>query len=258
MGNAVTVGSMLRQWREHRRLSQLALACNAEISTRHLSFLETGRAQPSREMIVRLAEEMRVPLRQRNAMLMAGGYAQIYPERSLNDPSLERVDRIVQITLAGHEPNPALAIDFRWNVMAMNRASRLLIEGVDPALLRPPVNAMRVALHPAGLAPRIRNFAAWRAGAVMRVRQQIEATADPQLRELFEEIQSYPYEQSTTKALWEPAMSLEMTTSEGDVRLMTTTMVFGSPQDVTVSEIAIECFFPVDQASAEVMKKLCS
>lgn len=262
MPNDATAGDLLRQWREHRGLSQLALAINAEISSRHLCFVETGRANPSREMIVRLAEELQIPLRQRNVLLTAAGYANIYPERGLDDPALELVGKIVQNVLKGHEPNPALAIDHQWGLLAMNRSVGLLFGGVDPSLLQPPVNVMRVGLHPLGLAPRIRNFGEWRAHAIAKLKQRIEMTADRQLVELLKEIQSYPYEKSLEpserRLNRDFAIALELETSCGDVKLITTSMVFGYPRDVTVSEIAIECFFPQDQPSAEVLQRLAA
>jgi transcriptional regulator with XRE-family HTH domain len=262
MPNDATAGDLLRQWREHRGLSQLALAINAEISSRHLCFVETGRANPSREMILRLAEELQIPLRQRNVLLTAAGYAKMYPERALDDPALELVGKIVQNILKGHEPNPAMAIDHQWGLLAMNRSVGLLLDEVDPSLLQPPVNVMRIGLHPSGLAPRLRNFGEWRANAIAKLKQRIEMTADRQLIELLKEIQSYPYEKSLEpserRLNRDFAIALELETGCGDVKLITTSMVFGYPRDVTVSEIAIECFFPQDQQSAEVLRRLAA
>jgi transcriptional regulator with XRE-family HTH domain len=248
---------LLRQWRLHRRLSQLALATNAEISTRHLSFLETGRANPSREMLTRIAEELQIPLRARNALLTAGGYAEMYPKRDLSDPSLQVVDSIVKTVLAAHEPNPALAIDRRWNILAANRAAGIFFHGVDSALLAPPQNAFRIGLHPAGLASRIRNFAEWRTNALARLKRRIDLTADRELEQLFADVSSYRYPGINLNAAPRPrydlAIPLELITDRGDVNLITTTMVFGMPQDVTVSELSIECFFPQDQRSASLL-----
>jgi transcriptional regulator with XRE-family HTH domain len=248
MPNDATAGELLRQWREHRGLSQLALAINAEISSRHLCFVETGRANASREMIVRLSEELQIPLRQRNVLLTAAGYAKIYPERALDDPALAVVGKIVQTILAAHEPNPAVAIDHQWRALAMNRTVELLLADVDPSLLPPPINIMRIGLHPSGLAPRIRNFIEWRTNAIAKLKQRIEMTADRQLIDLLKEVQSYPCERSRERPERQPrrevAIPLEIRTSCGDVNLITTSMVFGYPRDVTVSEIAIECFFP--------------
>jgi transcriptional regulator with XRE-family HTH domain len=262
MPNEVTAGELLRRWRIHRGLSQLALSINAEVSSRHLCFVETGRANPSREMIMRLAEELQIPLRQRNVLLTAAGYARMYPERALEDPALGAVGTIVHKILSGHEPNPAVAIDHQWRALAMNRTIEGLLDGVDSSLLRPPVNLMRVGLHPLGLATRIRNFAEWRANAIAKLRQRIEITADQQLVELLKEIEGYRYPRSLDQSqrTWrcDAAIPLELETSCGDVSLITTSMVFGYPRDVTVSEIAIECFFPQDKESAEVLKRFAT
>jgi len=262
MPNEVTAGELLRRWRIQRGLSQLALSINAEVSSRHLCFVETGRANPSREMIVRLAEELQIPLRHRNVLLTAAGYAHMYPERALGDPALAVVGNIVHKILSGHEPNPAVAIDHQWRALAMNRTIGLLLAGVDSALLQPPVNLMRVGLHPLGLSTRIRNFSEWRANAIAKLRQRIEITADRQLVELLKEIEGYRYPQSLDQSKrtlrCDAAIPLELETSCGDVSLITTSMVFGYPRDVTVSEIAIECFFPQDKESAEVLKRFAT
>ena len=186
------VGNLLRKWRERRRLSQLDLACEAEISTRHLSFLETGRSLPSREMVLRLAEQLEVPLRERNVLLIAAGYAPAFPERPLDDPALQAARKAVDLVLAGHEPYPALAIDRHWTLIASNNAVPPLLAGVEPSLLQPPVNVLRLSLHPAGLAPRIANLAEWRSHLLARLRHQIEVSADPVLEELLNELCGYP------------------------------------------------------------------
>src|SRR6266545_5885519 len=186
------VGNLLRKWRERRRLSQLDLACEAEISTRHLSFLETGRSLPSREMVLRLAERLDVPLRERNALLVAAGYAPAFPERQLDDPALQSARKAVDLVLAGHEPYPALAVDRHWTLIASNNAIPPLLAGVDAALLQPPVNVLRLSLHPAGLAPRTANLPEWRAHLLARLRHQIDLSADPVLVELMRELSGYP------------------------------------------------------------------
>src|SRR5919197_4703251 len=173
------IGGQLRDWRLRRRLSQLALACDAEISTRHLSFIETGRSLPSREMVLRLAERLEVPLRERNLLLVAAGYAPVYPERPLQDPALDTARKVVELVLAGHEPYPALAIDRHWTIVAANSAFSPLLTGVETDLLRSPVNALRVGLHPAGLAPRIANFSEWRAHPPGRLRPPNGLTRGP-------------------------------------------------------------------------------
>src|SRR5690606_36061782 len=175
-----------------RRMSQLALASEAEISTRHLSFVERGRSVPSREMVLRLAERLAVPLRERNAMLVAAGYAPMYRERPLDDPALAAAREAVQLILRSHEPYPALAIDRYWNLLASNAMVAPLLAGVDPSLLQPPVNVLRLSLHPGGLAPRIVNLGQWRHHLFERLRQQIQATGDSKLQALFDELRAYP------------------------------------------------------------------
>jgi transcriptional regulator with XRE-family HTH domain len=260
MGSQADFGKLLRQWRQHRRLSQLALATDAEISTRHLSFLETGRSAPSRQMIIKLAEELQIPLRQRNILLTAGGYADIYPERPLNDPGLRMVGEVVQTILAGHEPNPAMAIDHCWNVLAMNRSVKVLIQGVSPALLEPPLNSIRLALHPEGLGSRVLNLREWRAHVIGIIQHRTEVTADRELIALLDEVRSYRYPNTPIKAATnsqeEFATPFQLATPKGNISLVTTSMVFGFPRDVTVSELAIECLFPKDKESATILHEL--
>src|SRR6516165_393095 len=182
MGNNVRpVGDLLREWRRRRRLSQLALACEAEISARHLSFLETGRSLPSREMILHLAERLNVPLRERNVLIMASGYAPIFAERPLGDPALRSARRAIDLVLSGHEPYPAIAVDRHWTLVAANAAVPPLLAGVRAELLQPPVNVLRLSLHPQGLAPRIANLAQWRAHLIARLHAQIAVTNDGRL-----------------------------------------------------------------------------
>ena len=256
------IGELLKGWRQRRRLSQLDLALEAEVSARHLSFLETGRAQPSREMILQLAETLEVPLRERNVLLVAAGFAPIFPERRLDDPALAAARQVVDTILAGHEPHPALAVDRHWRILAHNRAIPLLLEGVSPALLEPPVNALRLALHPDGLAPRIGNFMAWRAHLLARLHRQLELTADPELAGLFEELAAYPQQgakpQRGTVAAHEPgiAVELHLASSHGPLAFVSTTTVFGTPLDITLAELALETFFPADAATAAVMRRL--
>ena len=260
-----SVGGLLRAWRERRRLSQMTLALDAEISTRHLSFLETGRARPSREMVLRLAEHLRVPLREQNALLLAAGFAPQYPQRALADASLRSVRDMVQRVLDGHAPYPALAIDRYWNLQAANRAVMPLLAGVDANLLEPPVNVLRLSLLPRGLAPRIVNFPEWRAHLLARLRHEVELTADAQLWSLLEELggattsprrsgRSVPV--ATTSAGHQLAVPLILDTPLGRLRFISTTMVFGSAVDVTLSELAIESFFPADQVTTEALTRL--
>lgn len=262
MNANTAVGELLRGWRLKRRLSQLELACAADISTRHLSFLETGRSRPSREMILRLAERLAIPLRSRNALLVAAGFAPVYPERRLDDPVLEPARRAIDLVLAGHEPYPALAVDRHWTLVAANRAVAPLLEGVATELVQPPVNVLRLTLHPQGLAPRIANLSEWRAHVLERLRQQIEATADPALEALHAELDALPAPDGHHDEAGEEAeyagvvVPMRLRTPAGLLSFFSTTTVFGTPVDVTLSELAIEAFFPADRATAEALRGL--
>jgi len=259
------VGELLRQWRQRRRLSQLDLACEAEISTRHLSFLETGRSRPSREMLLRLAEWLDVPLRERNAMLLAAGYAPVFSERPLADPSMEAARRTIQRVLDGHEPYPALAVDRHWTLMMANAAvSPLLAYVEEPSLLQPPVNVLRLSLHPKGAAPRIVNLGQWRAHLLARLHRQIEVSGDLVLAALLEELRAYPPpEGGAARSSIESehdfagiAVPLQLWTPNGTLSLISTTTVFGTPVDLTLAELALETFFPADEASADALRHL--
>jgi transcriptional regulator with XRE-family HTH domain len=255
---SAAAGDLLREWRQRRRLTQLDLAVDAEISTRHLSFVETGRSNPSREMVLRLAERLNIPLRERNAILVAAGFAPVFQERSLSDPALESMQKAVAIVLEGHEPYPAIAIDRHWQLVASNRVTPLLFGGIDASLLQPPVNVLRLSLHPDGLAPRIANLAVWRAHLLDRLRRQIDLTADPVLIDLMRELRAYPSPP-------EPPMSheyggvivpLELKSDAGVLSFFSTTTVFGTPVEITLSEMAIESFFPANAATAEAIRRL--
>jgi transcriptional regulator with XRE-family HTH domain len=259
--SAHTVGGLLRDWRLRRRLSQLDLASEAAISTRHLSFVETGRAQPSREMVLHLADQLDIPLRERNLLLTAAGYAPVFPERPLADPALGPARRAVELVLAGHEPYPAIAIDRHWTLVTANRAVAPLLAGAAPDLLAPPVNVLRLSLHPDGLAPRIANLAQWRAHLLERLRRQIELTADPGLIALLAELRGYPTAYRAAPPPREPdyagvVVPLQMATEGGILSFFSTTTVFGTPVDITLSELALESFFPADAATAEAMRAL--
>jgi transcriptional regulator with XRE-family HTH domain len=251
-------GDMLRDWRLRRRLSQLDLACEADISTRHLSFLATGRAMPSREMVLHLAEHLDVPLRERNLMLTAAGYAAVYPERPLADPAMRMALDAVNLVLTGHEPFPALAVDRHWNLVAANKSLTPLLAGVDAALLEPPVNVMRLALHPGGIAPRVGNFAEWRAHLLTRLRRQLETTGDPLLAALHGEVAQYPFDIQANPKIEKYAgivVPLQLLTDRGTLNLFSTTTVFGTPLDVTIAELAIESFFPADPETALALRE---
>ena len=255
------VGQMLREWRLRRRLSQLDLACEAEISTRHLSFVETGRSWPSREMVLRLAERLEVPLRERNVLLTGAGFAPVFRERPLTDPALKPAREAIDLVLAGHEPYPALAIDRHWVLVAMNNAVKRLLAGVDPSLLAPPVNVLRLSLHPTGLAPRIANYQEWRSHLLARLQQQIRLTADPVSVELLKELRSYPPPAAHVQAYPENADDLagivvpfQLVSEAGVLSFVSTTTVFGTPAEVTLSELALESFFPADTRTAEILR----
>ncbi len=255
-----TVGSLLKQWRERRRKSQLDLALDAEISTRHLSFVETGRARPSREMILLLAENLEIPLRERNKILVTAGFAPVYSEKSFEDVSFGAVRSAVELILRGHEPFPALAIDRHWNMVAANKTVPLMLEGVAAGLLAPPVNVLRLSLHPEGLAPRIVNLHEWREHLISRLRKQVEDTADFALEELLKELSSYkpanPRRGKASKTVSGIVIPLKIESPFGTLSFISTTTVFGTPVDVTVSEIALETFFPADDATREVFSRL--
>jgi transcriptional regulator with XRE-family HTH domain len=244
-------GALLREWRQRRRISQLDLALDAEISSRHLSFIETGRSQPSRDMVLRLADQLDVPLRERNALLLAAGYAPIYAERSLDDPALGSVRAMIDRVLKGHEPFPAVAIDRHWTLIAANAAVAPLLVGCDGVLLAPPVNVLKLSLHPAGLSPRIANLPQWREHLLSRLRRQIAHSADPVLAALLAELSDYPAPSSDRRTTShgddvEIAVPLQIATDAGVLSFLGTSMVFGTPRDITLSELAIEAFLPAD------------
>ncbi|PMS30751.1 transcriptional regulator [Paraburkholderia rhynchosiae] len=256
-----TVGDLLREWRQRRRMSQLLLAAEADISTRHLSFVESGRAMPSREMVMHLAERLDVPLRARNALLIAAGYAPLFRERALSDPQLSAAREAVELVLKGHEPYPALAIDRHWTIVATNNALAPLLSGASPDLLKPPVNALRLSLHPHGIASSIVNWHAWREHVLARLQRQIDVSADETLSALRDELAGYPAPpeadptDSADSALNQIAVPLRLRTPLGVLSFFSTTTVFGTPVDVTLSELAIEAFFPADQQTATALRE---
>jgi len=254
---AIHFGTHLREWRQRRHLSQLDLALSADISARHLSFVETGRAQPSREMVLRLAEHLDVPLRERNVLLTAAGFAPIFAERALDDPALQAARKAVELVLKGHEPFPALAVDRHWTMVMANGAVAPLLTGAAPALVKPPVNVLRLSLHPDGLAPRIANLDEWRAHLLERLRRQVETTADPVLVDLLKELKGYPVPRRPAPVPvtgWGGvAVPFRLATDAGVLSFISTTTVFGNPVEVTLSELALEAFFPADATTAEII-----
>ena len=263
IGTATAVGDHLRDWRQRRRMSQLDLALEAEVSTRHLSFVETGRAQPSRDMLLRLADQLEIPLRERNVILVAAGFAPVFPQRSLDDPALAAARRAVDLILAGSEPHPALAVDRAWNLVSANRMVAPLLNGIDPDLLTPPLNVVRLSLHPRALARRTVNFHEWRAHILERLRRELELTADPALANLLTEVRAYPIPDGPaprrpSDAFAGVAMPFQLKTEGGVLSFLTTTTVFGTPVDVTLSELTLETFFPADATTALALRTMAA
>ncbi len=261
---ATPIGGLLRTWRERRRLSQLELAGAADISARHMSFLETGRSVPSRGMLLRLAERLEIPLRERNALLLSAGYAPMYAERRLDDPALREARRAVDLIIQGHSPYPALAVDRHWSLLSANSAVGVLLEGIDPQLLQPPVNVLRLGLHSRGLASRIVNYAQWRGHTFMRLRQQVAATADPVLIEMLAELEACspePAQKERAEAhdgtdYGGVVVPFRLRTDHGVLSFFSTTTVFGTPLDITLAELAVESFFPADSQTADVLSHI--
>jgi transcriptional regulator with XRE-family HTH domain len=252
------IGDKLRAWRQLRRLSQLDLALDAEISQRHLSFVESGRAAPSRDMVLRLAATLDVPLRERNALLLAAGFAPLYPEEPLDAPAMAAARDAVERILRAHMPFPAMAVDRHWNIVAANEAVAPLLAGVeDQALLAPPINGMRLSLHPRGLAPRIANLPQWRAHLLERLRRQVAASGDRALAALLDEVRKFGAgpadERHGADAADGVAVPMELDTPRGRLSFLSTTMVFGTPTEVTLSELAVEAFYPADARTAALL-----
>jgi transcriptional regulator with XRE-family HTH domain len=253
------IGTMLRDWRERRRMSQLDLALEAGVSARHVSFVETGRSRPSAEMVLQLAEQLDVPLRDRNALLMAAGYAPAYAQRDLDEEAMGPVRDAIDRLLSGHEPYPAVVIDRHWGLVAANRAVPLLTAGAPAHLLEPPVNVLRLSLHPDGLAPRIVNLGEWRAHLLDRLGRQAVVSGDPALFALHEELAAYPGgEQGHVPDLEAGSIAVPLRIRSGDseLRFISTATTFGTASDVTVSELSIESFFPADDVTAETLRSV--
>jgi transcriptional regulator with XRE-family HTH domain len=256
----VHVGEHLREWRQRRHLSQLDLAVEAEISARHLSFVETGRAAPSRDMVLKLAERLDVPLRERNVLLVAAGFAPAFPQRSLDDPMLKSARQAIDLVLKAHEPNPALAYDRHWNLVTANRMVGPLLDGIPERLLGQPVNILRLAFHPEALAPRTVNLAEWCGHLLERLHRQCEATADPELIKLYNDLKAYPIPARSAPLAPDNnvAIPLKLRHNGEVLSFISTTMVFGTPVDVTLSELALETFFPADDLTATRMRQMAA
>jgi transcriptional regulator with XRE-family HTH domain len=253
------IGDHLREWRQRRHLSQLDLAVEAEISARHLSFVETGRAAPSRDMVLRLAERLDVPLRERNVLLVAAGFAPAFPQRGLDDPALKSARQAIDLVLKAHEPNPALAVDRHWNLVSSNRMVLPLLEGIAPRLLGQPFNVLRLSFHPEALASRTVNLGEWCAHLLERLHRQCEATADPELIKLYHELKTYPIPaRSAPLGADNVAIPFKMRLDGDVLSFISTTMIFGTPVDITLSEIAVETFFPADDFTAERLRAMAA
>ncbi|MGW7541462.1 helix-turn-helix domain-containing protein [Streptomyces sp. NPDC054770] len=257
------VGPLLRAWRERRRVSQLELALRADSSARHISFVETGRSRPSEEMVLRLAEHLEVPVRERNALLLAAGYAPRYPETPLDDPALDALRDGMERLIQGYEPYPALVVDAAYTVVAANRGIAMLLEGVPESLLVPAPNAMRLTLHPEGLAPRIRNLREWRGHLLEQMERQIALHRSEALRELYEEVAGYPVpagvdDGEPTEPVAYFALPLRIEHAGRVLSFVSSISTFNTPMDVTVAELAIETFLPADPATIKYLNSLVS
>lgn len=252
------VGPLLRDWRQRRRLSQLDLALEAGISARHLSFVETGRSLPSADMVLHLAEQLDVPYRERNRMLLAAGYAPVYKERSLDEPDMEPIREAIGRVLKAHEPYPAVVVDRQWNLVSGNAAVSALLGGVSQDLLQPPVNVLRVSLHPEGMAPRILNLGEWREHLLDRLERQVALTNDTEVADLLEELRGYPGpgppEGRTRGPADEIVATLRLATDSGELEFFSTVATFGTAVDITVAELSIESFFPANEATAQALQ----
>ncbi|MEV6168469.1 helix-turn-helix transcriptional regulator [Streptomyces sp. NPDC051954] len=258
------VGPLLRAWRERRRVSQLELALRADSSARHISFVETGRSRPSEEMVLRLAEHLDVPVRERNALLLAAGYAPRYRETPLADPALDTLREGIERLIQGYEPYPAFVVDATYDVVAANRGILTLLEGLPESLLVPPLNAMRLTLHPEGLAPRIRNLREWRGHLLAQMERQIALQRSQPLRELYAEVAAYPVpEEAEAEPADEPsepvppfALPMRIEHDGRVLSFISSISTFNTPMDVTVAELAIETLLPADPATVKYLQSL--
>jgi transcriptional regulator with XRE-family HTH domain len=251
------VGELIRTWRHRRNLSQLELSLDSAISARHLSFVETGRAKPSREMVLHLAERLEIPLRERNGLLLAAGFAPLFEERPLDHEEMAPVRGALEHFLRAHQPYPAVVVDGRWHLVTANHALSVLTEGVAADLLEPPANALRITLHPEGMAPRILNFAEWSSHMIRRLRRRAAITADPELERIYEEVKDYPCVTLDSPAAESEAseivLPLRLRHEAGELAFLSTISTFGSAHDITLAELSIEAFYPADAATATML-----
>lgn len=251
------MGELIRTWRQRRNLSQLELSLDSAISARHLSFVETGRANPSREMVLHLCERLEIPLRERNGLLLAAGFAPLYSERSLDHDEMAPVRSALEHFLRAHEPYPAVVVDGHWNLISANDALGVLVDGVAPGLLAPPANGLRITLHPDGMAPRILNFAQWSSHLIRRLRRRAAITADLELERLYEEVREYPdvelRDAGSDSEASEIVLPLRIRHSSGDLAFLSTISTFGSAHDITLAELSVEAFYPASAATANVL-----
>ncbi|WP_309061609.1 helix-turn-helix transcriptional regulator [Streptomyces sp.] len=259
------VGPLLRAWREQRRVSQLELALRADSSARHISFIETGRSRPSEEMVLRLAEHLDVPVRERNALLLAAGYAPRFPQTPLDDPALDTLRDGIERLIGGFEPYPALVVDAMYDVVAANRGVTMLFDGVPEELLEPPLNAVRLTLHPQGLAPRILNLREWRGHLLEQMRRQIALRRSEPLRALYEEVAAFPVPDTDERYTAEPdvpvayfALPMLIEHEGRTLSFVSSISTFNTPMDVTVAELAVETLLPADPATAKYLQSWLS
>jgi transcriptional regulator with XRE-family HTH domain len=255
---APSVGPLLREWRQRRNLTQLELALGSAVSARHLSFIETGRARPSREMILHLAERLDVPLRERNQLLLAAGFAPVFGERALDESEMAPVREALERFLSAHEPYPAVAVDRHWNIVGSNRGVAYVTRGVADELRTPPANALRIALHPDGMAPRISNLSDWSGYVLARLRREIEATRDPELESLYAELAAYPgiateYDPANSPNPNEIMLLHELRLDDTELALFCTFTTFGTARDLTLAELTIIAFYPATPLTAEAL-----
>jgi transcriptional regulator with XRE-family HTH domain len=255
---APSAGALLREWRQRRNLSQLELALRSAVSARHLSFIETGRARPSREMILHLAERLDIPLRERNRLLLAAGFAPAYGERGLDESEMAPVREALERFLSAHEPYPAVVVDRHWNVVAANRGVAYVMRGIAPELREPPANALRIALHPDGLARRISNLAEWSGYLLARLRREIDSTGDPELEALYRELVGYPgiateHDPGDPPGATEIMLMHELRLDDRDLALFCTFTTFGTARDLTLAELTTVAFYPANPQTAEAL-----